>query len=457
MSSPATVPRRRRSLAGPVILIVLGVIFLLGNMGLLTWAVLAGWFAHWWPVLIILWGVIKLVEHYQAQREGQRPSGIGVGGVFLLILVVGCGLAASSASRVNWHALGEQIDLGDSDFPAFGNSFTYSHQETQKFPAGGSLHVVCDRGSVVINPANENTVRVEVNKKVVADNQAQADKFDSQTQPIITVADNVVTINANTSGAGEHFVAADLTIYAPRQAALDVASKRGDVSVHGRDGEVKISNSKGDVELDNVAGQVQAILRKGSFTASHVQGDLSLDGRLDDTNISDVSGSVTLTGDYFGDLNLAKITRTVAFKSSRTDMEFSKLEGDLSMESGDLRARALTGPFRLNTRSKDIHLEEVSGPVKIENSNGVVELHPSGAVGAIQIDNQKGDVDLVLPAKASFQVSAQTRRGDIQSDFSELRVDSEGENHSVNGAIGGGGAQLQVNNQYGDISIRKAG
>jgi len=457
MSSPVMVPRRRRSLAGPIILIILGVMFLFGNMGLLTWAVLARWFAHWWPMLIILWGIVKLVEHYQAQREGMRPSGIGVGGVFLLILVIGCGIAASSASRVNWHALGDQIDLGDSDFPAFGNSYTYSHNEVQNFPAGGSLHVVCDRGSVVINPSSESSVRVEVNKKIVADSQSQADTFDSQTQPVISVAGNMVTVNANTSGAGDRYVAADLTIYVPRAAPLDVASRRGDVSVHGRDGDTKISDSKGDVELDNVAGKVQVILRKGSFTASHVQGDLSLDGRLDDTNISDVHGSVTLTGDYFGDLNLSKITRTVAFKSSRTDMEFSKLDGDLSMESGDLRGRALTGPFRLTTRSKDIHLEEVSGPVKIENSNGQVELHPSGTAGSIQIDNKKGDIDLVLPAKSSFQVSAQAHRGDIQSDFSELRVDSQGENHSANGSIGGGGTQIQVNNQFGDISIRKAG
>src|SRR4051812_7193345 len=108
MSSPVMVARRRRSLAGPVILILLGLLFLLGNMGVLTWAALAHWFAHWWPLLIILWGIIKLVEHYQAQREGTRPSGIGVGGVFLLIFVIGCGIAATHASRVNWHALGEE-------------------------------------------------------------------------------------------------------------------------------------------------------------------------------------------------------------------------------------------------------------------------------------------------------------------------------------------------------------
>jgi hypothetical protein len=450
------VPRPRRSLAGPIVLIVMGVIFLLGNLGLLTWARLGTWFAHWWPLLIILWGVVKLVEHYQAQREGVRASEIGLGGIFLLLFIIGCGIAATSASRVNWHALGDEINIGDDDFPVFGNSFNYSHSQAQDFPAGASLQVASDRGSIVINPADDKQIRVEVSKKVVADNQQQADKIDSQTQPVVSTAGAVVTVNANTTGAGQHAVSSDLTIYIPRKAAVEVVIKRGDVSVHSREGQVQVSSSKGDVQVDNVIGDVHVIIRKGSLTAAHIRGDISLDGRLDDTSISDVQGRVTLTGDYFGDLSLSKITRDVAFKSSRTDMEFSKLDGDLSMESGDLRARALSGPVRLTTRAKDIHLDDVSGPIKIENNNGTVELHPVGAIASIQVDNQKGDVDLVLPPSASFELTATARRGDIESDFSELRVEGEGENHNANGSVGKGGPQLQINNQYGDISIRKA-
>src|SRR6516225_126989 len=62
--------RYRRSIAGPLVLIVIGLVFLLRNMGvrLPIWH----WFGHWWPLLLILWGVIRLVEHSIAQREGYR-------------------------------------------------------------------------------------------------------------------------------------------------------------------------------------------------------------------------------------------------------------------------------------------------------------------------------------------------------------------------------------------------
>ena len=91
MASPAQIPpvRTRRSFAGPVVLIIAGVLLLLANMGKLPWRTLGTWFAHFWPVLIILWGIIKLIEYQQAQREGLRAPGIGVGGAFLLAVQAG--------------------------------------------------------------------------------------------------------------------------------------------------------------------------------------------------------------------------------------------------------------------------------------------------------------------------------------------------------------------------------
>ena len=102
-------PRPRRSFAGPVVLIVLGAVFLLGNLGYVGWGRLAHLFAHYWPVLLILWGVIKLVEYQQAQKQGYQASGIGVGGVFLLVLLITIGLAATHASRYHWEELRDQI------------------------------------------------------------------------------------------------------------------------------------------------------------------------------------------------------------------------------------------------------------------------------------------------------------------------------------------------------------
>src|SRR5437660_526790 len=74
MSSPTMIPRprRRRSLAGPVILILVGLLFLLKNMGMHI--ELFGIFARWWPVLLIVAGVVKIVETYQADQKHRKTA-----------------------------------------------------------------------------------------------------------------------------------------------------------------------------------------------------------------------------------------------------------------------------------------------------------------------------------------------------------------------------------------------
>ena len=104
-----------RSIAGPVVLIIIGIIFLLATMGVLNHYSMLILFGHYWPALLILWGVIKMIEYEQAKRQGLAARGIGVGGFLLVVFLIIFGLIATQASRVNWKNLGEHIQLGDDE------------------------------------------------------------------------------------------------------------------------------------------------------------------------------------------------------------------------------------------------------------------------------------------------------------------------------------------------------
>src|SRR5581483_2537305 len=330
-------PPRRRSFAGPIVLIVVGVVFLLVNFGYISWFEFGRYFARFWPVLLILWGVIKLMEYRQDQRAGLRPRGIGVGGAFLVIMLVLFGIAATTASRVNWGAIQSEMDI-DEDFGGwFGNRYTYDHTLEQPFAPGSSLQVVSDRGDVTINAWDQPQLRVVVHKQIAAGKEEEAKRIDEQTAPQITTAGTIVTINANTRGAANKPVQSDLEIFLPRAAAVDLSTRHGDIAVRERKGAVKTSTSHGDVSAQAIEGDVDVDLRRGSVRAQQVKGDVSINGRVNDTTISEVSGNVRLNGDFFGEMNLSKVAKAVTFKSSRTDMELARLDGDLAMQSGDLR------------------------------------------------------------------------------------------------------------------------
>jgi DUF4097 and DUF4098 domain-containing protein YvlB len=458
MSSPAPGPvarTRRRSLAGPVVLIVMGVVFLMGTMGVLHWYMLGRLFAHYWPLLIILWGVVKLIEHQQAQSEGTRASGIGVGGVFLLCCLIVAGLIATQASRVNWSGLHDEIGWDDNDFGnLFGNTYSYTDQISQAFPAGGSLHVVSDRGAVNVVVSEGSQIKVDIAKKVHAENQQDADKYNAGTKPQITVSDKVVTVNANTQGAGEHGVAADMTISIPRKVPVVISTRHGDISVTGRDGNLDISSQRGDVTAEDINGNVNLNLQHSSAKVSNVSGDVSVDGRVNDITVSNIKGTARLTGEFMESVHLSQIGKAVTFKSSRTDLEFAKLEGNLDLDSGDLRATSASGPGRLVTRSKDIHLDGVSGDLRLEDSNGVVEVLVR-KIGNLQIDNRNGDIQLSLPPQAAFRMDARARNGEIQSDFGELKVENAHDQATAAGTVGSGNVSVRLNNEHGTIEIHK--
>ncbi len=115
VQAPVPPRRHRRPFAGPFVLIVVGIVFLLGNLHLLSWMRLGTLFAHYWPALLILWGVIKLIEYQQAQRDGVPARGIGAGGIFLVIVIVVFGLIATQAARFNWHEIRDNMNIDDND------------------------------------------------------------------------------------------------------------------------------------------------------------------------------------------------------------------------------------------------------------------------------------------------------------------------------------------------------
>lgn len=455
---PPPAYRYRRSLTGPVIVILIGLVFLLRNLGVHVpvWH----FFGRFWPLLIILWGVVALIEHFVALNRGYRTRGLGGGGILLLVLIVVVGLAAHHSSDVNWEGMRDQMQIDDDLGGMFGTAYTFEDTVQQQFPAKGSLRIVCDRGAINVTPSDENNIRVVVHKKLYAKTQDDANRYNEGTKPQITVNGTAFVLNANTNGAGDHGVQADLDIFVPADATIDVASKRGDVTINGRKADIKLAVQRGDIALTDIGGSAKINMDKGSVRANDISGDLDLDGRVDDVAIENVQGSVRLNGDYFNDIRLSKIGKMVEFKSARSDIMLASVPGDLEISGEMLRGTEVNGPMRLVTRSKEIHLEGVTGDVEVENSNGDIEIHPGGkaAVGKMMVTGKRGDITLVLPANAGFQIDATTRKGDITSDFGSLKINNSdggsGSSHA-SGTVGNGAARVQVNADTGDIRINK--
>lgn len=463
MASPTAMyvpPPRRRSVVGPLILIFIGGLFLLRNFGYTI--PLFHNFVKFWPLLLVLIGLVRLAEYFAA-RSSQRPvPTMGFGSVFLMVIVIVAGIGLSAAfhgrNDINWGSLRDNVDMDDDLMHLFGNQYTYDGEVSQSIPAGGAVRVICDRGNITINNWDQPQVKVVFHKRIFAGSQSEADSTNRSTTPRIQTQGTTVEVQANTEAAGPKGVASDVEVYVPLKADLELTSRHGDISVTQRTGDVKVNSEHGDVTLDQVTGNVNVSTKHGSLHATNVIGNLTEDGRLDDLALDSISGTVFITADIFGDTRLSKLHKGVTIRTSRTELQFARLDGDLTMDSGDLQGDGLQGPIALSTKAKDVNLRNLIGDVHIKDDHGDINLESLSAatMGNLDLTTHHGDVHLRLPPKANFQYSVTTRHGDISSDFENVRAESHTGASSATGTVGKGGVKVVVASDTGDIEITKA-
>jgi DUF4097 and DUF4098 domain-containing protein YvlB len=453
-------PPQRRSVVGALLLIAIGGVFLLRNFGY-TFPLFHD-FVKYWPLLLVLIGSVRLVEFYAA-RSAQRPTPrLGGGTVFLLVLVIaaGAGLSAAFHDRdaINWGSVRDNVDMDDDLMHLFGNEYTYDGEVTQQIPAGGTVRVNSDRGNITVSNWDQPQVKLVYHKRIFAGSQREADSTNKATVPRLQVQGTTIEVQGNTEGAGPKGVASDIEVYLPLKADVEVMARRGDISVTQRNGDVKVNSERGDVTLDQVTGNVSVITKHGSLHGSNVTGNLTADGRLDDLALDTISGAVFITADIFGDTRLSKLQKGVTIRTSRTDLQFAKLDGDLTMDSGDLQGDGLQGPISLSTKAKDVNLRNLKGDVHISDDHGDISLESTSAaaLGNLDLTTHHGDVHLRLPAKANFQYQVATRHGDITSDFESVRSQGHTGASNATGTVGKGGVKINVTSDTGDIEIGKA-
>jgi len=433
-------------------------LFLLKNLGVNIPVFVI--FARWWPVLLILAGLIKILEGVQSERSGEPTTRLGGGTVFLLVMLCIFGSAASVAymhrEDINWGEVRDEIQLDDDFMHMFGNTYTYDGELQQVVSPNTSLKVVSDRGGVTVTAWEQPDIKVVWHKRLFASGQSQADSTNSNTNPQFSVVGSVITLNANTQAAGAKGISTDLEIYAPKKLAVEISGHRGDVLVNSREGDVRVDLGRGDVTTEDIVGNVTADVRRGAIHADRINGTLTVTGRLQDVTLNEVQGSASVSGDIFGDLHISKLAKGVKVSTSRTTVEFPKLDGEMTMDSGQLQIDQANGPLTISTRAKDIRLDSIGGDVRVNNDAGEVTLDTGDKLplGNVEIFGRHGDVHLHLPAKAQFSIQASTRHGEVTSDFGGLQVSNPDHGNSViSGRIGKGGPQITVNTDSGDVSV----
>ncbi len=447
---------RRGSLFWPLFLIGLGGIVLLKRAH--PELPIGQFFAQYWPVLLIALGAIRLMEYFF--RRG-APGPIVTGGeIVAIVFLILIGLAAAQYYRSDWMRRGWKIDL--SDLNVYRDTFDFTDQVTHPLKPGSAVTISSPQGELVIRAGEAAEVRVVARKRVGADREEDAKRLADQIQVRFTQTPAGLEIRPEFD-AGEHgrVKRVDLEVTLPAKTDLQLSANRGDIRVNGIQGAVRLTCRFGDVELQAIKGKTEVDQSRGSIRAANLEGNLRVAGRGDELDLADIAGEVNIQGEFFGDVKIKNVSKLTHFLSSRTDLSSERIRGALQLDSGDLRLIKPEGAVNLLTHNKDIEVEDFDGRLQIQNRRGDIRLTPHQSVKQdIQVTNESGDIELVLPANSSFQINASARsNGEIVTDFSgeNLKLTKSGATTTLTGRVGTRGPQISLSTTYGTIRLRKEG
>jgi len=442
---------RKQSLSGPLLLILLGTLLLVRNFSpdFPFWELVG----RYWPLLLVVWGVAKLAVAMRAPEPGApawRPS-LTIGEFFLALMIVLVGLTAS-----RWGEFRKDAWFLGIDWP-WSRDFNFTQITKQEFQPKSTLRVENANGDVRITGFDNNQITVTFNKSIRAATEEDAKALNSQFQPKLLREGTTYVISV----PGYPHVRADVEISIPRAVPLRLEVRRGSVSASNVEGNVSAEMDRGDASFSAITGDVKLQIRRGSVSAQNIKGNVEIEGRGGDIQVGEVTGHLVVRGDYGGSIELARIAQGVRFSSSRTEMEIQKLPGRLDMTIGSLAISEPGGLVSINTRDKDIRIEEFPEKVQIVSRGASVELRTSKLpLKDIQVENHSGPIEVSIPARSDFQIEAIARRGEVESEFGELEVERRREKSRdswIRGKVGSAAAQIKLDTSYGTIVLKKLG
>jgi DUF4097 and DUF4098 domain-containing protein YvlB len=449
---------RRGSVFGALLLIAIGGLFLYANLNpeFSAWPVVA----KYWPVLIIFWGLGKLVDYLMlrgtpdAAAATRITGGDIVGLIFLIIL----GTVFTRAVEHGWRS--GPIVIGDEEIGClFGNQYEFTEELQQELPPSTTLTLSNLRGDATITAAAGNQFHLLGTKTVCASSEAEARKRADRVVPVLEGSGEDYSFHWEAEAGVTDLVSVDLDVQVPQSTRLRLSGRRGDFRISGIQRDVRLELERGDAALNQIEGEVRVQIRRGSVNVADVRGSVEVEGRGDEVVIRDTTGAASLQGEFYGPIEFAKIAGPASFRSRRTNFSAARIDDQMTVDSGVLTLRGVPGDASLLTRDKEIEFEEVGGQIRIENRNGRVVVRTSKPpISPIEVENSRGSIELVLPNGSGFQISANARNGDIETNFEGLQVEEErGGDHSLTGTAGTPRTSIRLNTSHGTIYIRRSG
>ena len=236
---------------------------------------------------------------------------------------------------------------------------------------------------------------------------------------------------------------------------LDVNAGNGNVTVTDVTGPTVISDSFGKVTVRDTKADVTVRNENGAVEVTGVNGMADLHTSFGPIRFSRIAKGLTVRGQN------SEITGDTVGGGAVVDTSFGGIDvravkgaARLTDQNGSVRASDVGGEIYAKTSFGGIAVEDAAGPITADNQSGSIAVRARAATRCqpIALTTSFGPIKVAVAKGAGYDVTARVSFGRISVEPSMV-VSGQVGGESVNGKIGGGGCELKLNDQNGNIDI----
>jgi hypothetical protein len=400
--------------------------------------------ARYWPLLIIGWGMLKLIDYFHLRRTGGNRPLFSGGEVALLILVVFAGTAITAAANID-PDFARLFDFSD-DFDFWditGNNYNFTEHHEADVPQGSSIEIMNMYGNVEVVPSDGDRIVLDVEKTIRASSREEAERRSPEFTFSIRNEGSVVRITSNQDVPA----APSLPGLPPLPPNIGNGNEAPSEPIEdGRFEDEARLERRIEERLNRIPERISVRfgrerLRFKSDLVVRVprQSMIRVENRNGGVRLEELTGDQTIQNKY-GSVSVRAITGMVQITNGY----------------GSVDVDGVTGPLTLETSFDDARVANARGTVDIKNRYGEIDLSFEEAPGGnVNVLGEFSDVQLELPSDVAFSILGQTRFGNIRSEFEQIPVSRSRGDRSLSGSTGEGGPQIRVETRNGDIDLER--
>ena len=436
-------PARSGLLSG-MFLTSLGVIWYLHMLDVLNFTDFVGLY---WPLLLVLFGLGKVVDFYRLQGRLQ----FRVREAFGVVLVIFFGLTCGLIARAHFPLIEFPFSLDDVSLADFaGHKFSWSSKEVFSASDVEELEIVNIYGDIKVEPGNTEEIEVDLTKEIRATDEGEARELAELVKITFTREGNRLLIGTNRREVGvkKARFTTHLSVAAPKKVRLQVRNGYGNVRVARFENSCNISNSYGDIDVEAITADVTAENKYRPTRLRGIQGNVKVVSSRGRVEIEDVSANAEVSTDYqtisakniggtlvarnrFGEIRVSSVVGEVQIEGPGSEVRVSDIGQAVTIRNShklvsveDLRA----GLEMETSYSNRVRIQRVRGAVNIQAAHTAV--HASELESGITLTGVSTSVDL-KEISGSFEIATSLRPVKVQ----------------------GFGGQGWVQNEFGDVTL----